>query len=178
MIKRIISFFKNSKANNQSIEFKRDINLLLGDKILEVKIQYGQDGINNWLDTCLTFIKLKENGIICFPFSGDQYFDNSIIEKGSKSITNKWKPLIYNAKIQDIYYVLNEDELTFDETQTAYIVLDNDHILEENRMSPSGIGGADLFCRTIEEFKKEITNNRIKIYSLKTKAQKILLENR
>lgn len=182
MIKRIIRLCqttkpsKSKKIGNHLIEAKRDINLLLGDKILDVKIYYGKEGINNWLDTCITFIKLDQNGIICFPFSGDEHYENSVIEKNSKSITDKWKPIIYNTKIADIYYFLDEDELTFDNTQVAYIVLDNGFILEENRMSPSGIGGADLFCRTIEEFKKEITVNRIKIYSVKTKMPKSLFD--
>lgn len=178
MIKRIATLFKSSRLyksvdiQSQSIERKKDINILLGDTILEIKMHYGQDGINNWLDTSISFIRLEKNGIICFPFSGDQYFDNSIIEKGSKSIMNKWKNIIYNTKIEDIYYILDEEKFTFDDTQTAYIVLENGYILEENRMSPSGIGGADLFCKTLEEFKRGIADSKIKIYSVKTEMQK------
>lgn len=178
MIKGIARFLEATKSSesinsdDQLLLAKKDINLLLGDKIIDVKIHYGKEGINNWLDTCITFIKLERNGIICFPFSGDEYFENSVMEKKSKSITDKWKSKIYNSKVEDIYYLLDKEELTFDDEQIAYIALDNGFILEENRMSPSGIGGADLFCKTIEEFKKEIADNRIKIYSVKTKTQK------
>ncbi|KRD11038.1 hypothetical protein ASE21_04775 [Flavobacterium sp. Root901] len=177
MIKRIIRLFQTTKTAEsiltdiQSIRDKRDISLLLGDKILDVKILYGQEGINNWLDTSLTFIRLEQNGIICFPFSGDKDFENSGIEKNSKAISDKWKAIIYNSKIVDIFYILDE-AMNFDDTQSAYIVLDNGYVLDENRMSPSGLNGADLFCRTTDEFEKEITDNGIKIYSVKNKKIK------
>jgi hypothetical protein len=39
-------------------------------------------------------------------------------------------------------------------------------------MSPSGTGGANMFCKTLKEFEQGIIENHTKIYSVKDKAQK------
>ena len=183
-MKKILSIFKSKKhIENKKIENidlfnltnedreKKDINLLIGDKILEIKTLQEYRSINDWLDTSIAFIKLEQNGVICFPYSGDEDFENEIIEIKALPILDKFQKIIYNQKILDIYYPLDEKN-EFDDIKFGYIVLENGYVLEENRMSPSGTGSADMFCKTLSEFEKEISESRTKIYSVKEKKQK------
>ncbi|MCD9573595.1 hypothetical protein [Flavobacterium soyae] len=182
MIRRIISFLK-SKQTSKSFENKnsdillfdenpKDINLLIGDKILEIKIHLDHEETNDWLDTSTAFLRLEQNGIICFPISGDEYFENTFVNKKAISILEKYQKVIYNTTIEDIYYFINPEEKEFDDSQMSCILLNNGYILEENRMSPKGLAGANMFCKTIEEFKTEFANYTLEIYSVKDKAKK------
>lgn len=182
VIKRIISFFK-SKQTSKSVESQnsdmlsidgnpKDINLLIGDKILEIKIHQDHAGTNDWLDTITTFIRLEKNGYICFPFSGDKYFENVSPNKEAVSILEKYQKIIYNTTIEDIYYFITPEEQEFDDSQMSCIVLNNGYILEENRMSPKGLANANMFCKTMDEFKNELVHSTLEIYSVKEKAQK------
>ena len=184
-MKKFLSLFKSKKqVENQNIENfdslkfdntvreKKDINLLIGDKIIEIKTLLEYRSVNGWLDTSIAFIKLEQNGIICFPYSGAENFENVITENNALPIIDKFQKIIYNQKIVDIYYELEDENEEFEEMKYGYLVLENDYILEENRMSPSGTGGADMFCKTLKEFEKEISENQTKIYSVKDKAKK------
>ncbi|SHJ16698.1 hypothetical protein [Flavobacterium haoranii] len=179
MFKKIFSIFskklelENFDALHQieNIGERKKIDLLIGDKILEIKTHFEYRKINDWLDTSIAFIRLERNGIICFPYSGDEDFENVNIEIKAEPILEKFQNIIYGTTIEDIYYIVDGNE-EFDEMQMGYFLLNNDYILEENRMSPSGIGGADMFCKTSAEFEKEILENNISIYSVKNKAIK------
>ena len=151
---------------------QKDINLLIGDKIIEIKILLEYRKVDNWLDTSIAYIKLEKNGVICFPYSGDDFFVNEIGEDKALPILDKFQKLIYNQKIFDIYYPLNEDNDEFDDMQSAYLVLENNYVLEENRMSPSGTGMANMFCKSLADFEKETIENGIKMYSVKYKTHK------
>jgi len=169
---------KNQKIENtDSLEFdnivreKKNINLLIGDTILEIKTLLEYRSVNDWLDTSIAFIKLELNGIICFPYSGDEDFKNEIIATKALPILDKFQKIIYNQKILDIYYPLNEEN-EFDDMKFGYIVLENGYVLEENRMAPSGTGSANMFCKTLSDFEQEIIETDTKIYSVKEKTQK------
>ena len=166
-----IENFEEPKLNIKLTE-KKDINLILGDKIIEVNTHLELRKVDNWLDTSIAFIELEKNGVICFPYSGDENFENQIVEANSKPILDKFQKLIYNQKIEDIFYPLDDESNEFDEMKFGYLLLENGYVLEENRMSPSGTGQADMFCKTLAEFEKEIAENEIKIYSVKYKTQK------
>ena len=161
----------SSKLDN-IIREKKDINLLIGDKIIEIKTLTEYRSLNDWLDTSIAFIKLEKNGIICFPYSGDEDFENVITENNALPIIDKFQKIIYNQKIVDVYYELEEENEGFDDMKFGYLVLENDFVLVENRMSPSGTGGANMFCKTLKEFVQEIRENQTKIYSVKDKSQK------
>ncbi|WP_035645877.1 hypothetical protein [Flavobacterium sp. ASV13] len=183
MIRRIVSFL-NSKQTSKPFDVEnpnillfhenpKDINLLIGDKILEVKIHQDHTGTNDWLDTSTTFLRLEKNGVICFPSSGDEYFENTFVDKKAISILEKYQKIIYNSIIEDVYYFVNPEEEEFDDSQMSCILLTNGYILEEERMSPKGLAGANMFCKTIEDFKNEYKDSKFKIYSIKDKALKI-----
>jgi len=186
-MKNFLSLFKSKKQDeNQNIENsdsskldnivreKKDINLLIGDKIIEIKTNTEYRSVNDWLDTSIAYLKLEKNGTICFPYSGDEDYENVITENKALPIIDKFQKIIYNQKIVDIYYELEEENEEFDDMKFGYLVLENNYVLEENRMSPSGTGGANMFCKTLKEFEKEIFENQTKIYSVKDKTKKYI----
>jgi hypothetical protein len=188
-MKKILSLFKSKKqVENQNIEKfdslkldnivreKKDINLIIGDKIIEIKTLLEYRSVNDWLDTSIAFIKLERNGIICFPYSGDEKFENVITENNALPIIDQFQKIIYNQKIVDIYYELEDENEEFDDMKYGYLVLENEYVLEENRMSPSGTGGANMFCKTLKEFEEKMQKNQTKIYSVKTKEIKTYIE--
>jgi len=183
-MKNFLSFLKSKKQfENQNIENsdalnfdnliseKKNINLIIGDNIIEIKTLLEYRSVNDWLDTSIAFIKLEKNGIICFPYSGDEIFENVIIDNKALPIIDKFQKIINNQKIIDIYYELNEENEEFDDMKYGYFILENEYILEENRMAPSGTGGANMFCKTLKEFEKEMIKNKTKIYSVKNKSK-------
>jgi hypothetical protein len=135
-MKNFLSLFKSKKQveikiheNFDSLELvnnigeEKDINWLIGDKIIEIKTLLEYRSVNGWLDTSIAFIELEKNGLICFPYSGDENFENVIIENNALPIIDKFQKIIYNKKIVDIYYELEDENEEFEDMKYGYLVL-------------------------------------------------------
>jgi len=173
-LSRIInSFLSNDKGKNDQYippsasKFElKNISLILGDKIVDIKMYYEPQGENDWLDSVITYITLERNGVINFPFSGDLHFVSTTLDKRAKSINEEAIPNIIGQTISDLYYNIN-DNRDPDSESLAFIQLSNNYVLYENRMAPHGTGAANLFLYTHDQFKEEFGDLECNLQSLK-----------
>jgi len=144
---------------------KIDIQHLIGETITDIKMHYQSQGENDWLDTVLTYIRLKDIGVITFPFSGDLDFENITLDLRTEPISSKASSLIIGQKIKELWYERDDD----DEVNTdwmAFIELSNGIVIHENRMAPHGTGAANLFMYEAEQFLKKRNSKEHNLISL------------
>jgi hypothetical protein len=122
-------------------------------------------GENDWLDTVLTYITLKDNGVITFPFSGDLDFENVALDKRAEPISNKAYPLIVGQTIKELWYERDEDDEVANDWM-AFIELSNGVVIHENRMAPHGTGAANLFMYDARQFSEKRNSKDHNLISL------------
>jgi hypothetical protein len=150
-----------------SLGDRKEISLLLGDKITDIKMFYEATGENGWLDSVLSYICLEKNGVIFFPSSGDDDFENVTLDTRALPINKKAQSLVIGQTIKELYYEFDED----DEPNTdwyAFIELKNGHVIHENRMAPNGTGAANLFLYSQEQFLEKRNSGDYNLKALTT----------
>jgi hypothetical protein len=141
----------------------KDIQALLGDRIVDIKMFSDSRGENDWLDYVLTFIKLEKNGIVNLPFSGAMDFGNVELDERAQSISKEAYEIVIGQTIKELYYESDEENQPRQDW-VAFIELSNGFVLHENRMAPNGTGAANLSLYTQDQFlamKNDIEYNLI-----------------
>jgi len=137
----------------QDDQHPKDLGLLIGDTITDIRHYYEPHSINGWLDCSTTYIALEKNGLVSFPISGDDTFLNVAMDPRAEEILPRFMPLIIGRKIVNIHYYFDEEGLP-DESHLSFFELDNGYYVTENTVAPHGTGQANLFTYSTEEFRE------------------------
>lgn len=136
----------------------KDLSLLIGDTILDIKNYYEPESINGWLDCSTTYLTLQENGVLSFPISGDDAFYNVTTDPRAQPVSETFRTHVLGQKIARIYYYYNE-EGEADDGHLSFIELENGYVITESTGKANPVGPANLFLYTHDEFMDIVKNS-------------------
>jgi hypothetical protein len=147
------------------------LNEVIGKTITDIRVlSRMQDG---WLDTADCFLVLEKNLIIGIPFTLSEEGDDEVwIREPEKSTESIFKPKKWWQKKHKNADVKNSriiDILSYhDESQRAFILLDNGKLITEISMAPHGTGHSGLWVyNSLQEVENEFGRDPIRLSEIK-----------